>query len=229
MDILNHKIHAPGLFIVRPVAMVLIMVYILHLAAIVYLLRENSLKSQIIFKQKNKINELEEKLKILDIIEDYQIGFNQNEINELTEVIYTESKRFTIDPLLIIALIMTESSFKKGQRSYRGAEGLMQIKPSTAKAVAKKWGVEWPEEVDLWNPSLNIRVGSAYLFELILKFKSVRKAIIAYNLGETNLREFYFYKAEPPARYYNKVVYNYKMLKNRCLSLDKYGDDVQKG
>jgi soluble lytic murein transglycosylase len=215
MDIFNHKIHTPGLFIVRPVALILIVVYILHLGVIVYLLIENSHKNKIIFEQENKINELEEKLKILDIIEDYQIGFNQNEIKGLTEVIYTESKRFSIDPLLIISLIMTESSFKKGQKSYRGAKGLMQVIPSTAKDVAKKWGVEWPEDIDLWNPSLNIRVGSAYLFELILKFKSVRKAIIAYNLGETNLREFYFYKAKPPARYYEKVVSNYKMLKNK--------------
>lgn len=223
MDIFNHKIHTPGLFIVRPVALILIVVYILHLGVIVYLLIENSHKNKIIFEQENKINELEEKLKILDIIEDYQIGFNQNEIKELAEVIYTESKRFSIDPLLIISLIMTESSFKKGQRSYRGAEGLMQVIPSTAKEVAKKWGVEWPKDINLWNPSLNIRVGSAYLFELILKFRSVQKAIIAYNLGETNLREFYFYKAKPPARYYKKVVSNYNMLKN------KYGNDVQKG
>ncbi|OQX92657.1 MAG: hypothetical protein B6D58_01910 [candidate division Zixibacteria bacterium 4484_95] len=223
MNIFNYKVHTPGLFIVRPVALILIVVYALHLGAIVYLLVENRHKDKIIFEQENKINELEEKLKILDIIEDYQIGFNQNEIRELAEVIYTEGKRFSIDPLLIISLIMTESSFKKGQRSYRGAEGLMQIKPSTAKDVAKKWGFEWHKGIDLWNPSLNVRVGSAYLFELILKFKSIRKAIIAYNLGETNLREFYFYKAKPPARYYEKVVNNYKMLKN------KYGCDIQKG
>ena len=91
----------------------------------------------------------------------------------------------------------------------------MQIKPSTAKSVAEKWGIEWPQKKGLWNPNLNVQLGTAYLFELILKFKDVRRAIIAYNLGETVTREYIHFSAAPPARYYEKVKKNYLKLRRR--------------
>ena len=172
-------------------------------------------QKEIINKQAQKIREMEEKLKILEIIEDYQIGFNDDEVSTLTEVIYEESVKFGIDPLLILAVIKTESSFKRNQRSNKGAEGLMQIKPSIGKSIAEKWGIEWPQKRGLWNPDLNVRLGTAYLFELILKFKDVRKAIIAYNLGETVTREYLYLGAAPPARYYNRVKENYLELRKQ--------------
>jgi soluble lytic murein transglycosylase len=165
---------------------------------------------------------MEEKLKILEIIEDYQIGFNQDEITILSNVIYDESVKFGIDPLLILAVIKTESSFKRHQRSHMGAEGLMQIKPSTGKSVARKWGIDWPQKTGLWNPNLNVKLGTAYLFELILKFKDVREAIIAYNLGETVTREYLYFGAAPPAKYYNKVKQNYLKLRYIIAAIERF-------
>ena len=54
-----------------------------------------------------------------------------------------------------------------------------------------------------------------------LKFKSLKQGVLAYNMGESTIREYRYYKAEPPSGFYNKVVGNYRMLKS------KYGDAVQ--
>ncbi len=203
------------IFISRPVAILLLVVYSLQLFALATLVWLYIDQKAAVKEQKAKIEELENRLKILDIIEDYEIGFSDDEVTILANVIYDESVKLGMDPLLIMAVIITESSFKKHQKSHVGAEGLMQIKPSIAKSVAKKWGIEWSESDGLWDPGLNITVGSAYLFELIVKFQDVRKAIIAYNLGETVTREYYYLGALPPPRYFDKVKENYLMLRRK--------------
>jgi soluble lytic murein transglycosylase len=203
------------IFISRPAGILLMVLYSLQMMATILLIWTYLDQKEIMNQQAQKIREMEEKLKILEIIEDYQIGFNEDEITILSNVIYDESVKFGIDPLLILAVIMTESSFKRHQRSHMGAEGLMQIKPSIGKSVAEKWGIDWPKKTGLWNPNLNVKLGTAYLFELILKFKDVREAIIAYNLGETVTREYLYFGAAPPAKYYNKVKQNYLKLRRQ--------------
>lgn len=215
MSLMQRKFKNSMIFISRPAGILLMVLYSLQLMATVLLIWSYLDQKEIINKQAQKIREMEEKLKILEIIEDYQIGFNDEEVAILTEVIYDESVKFGIDPLLILAVIKTESSFRRYQKSHKGAEGLMQIRPSTGKSVAEKWGIQWPQKRGLWNPDLNVKLGTAYLFELILKFKDVRKAIIAYNLGETVTREYLYLGAAPPARYYNKVKENYLELRKQ--------------
>ena len=215
MSLMEKKFKNRMIFISRPAGILLLVLYSLQMMATILLIWSYLDQKEIIIKQAQKIREMEEKLKILEIIEDYQIGFNEDEITTLTDVIYEESVKFGIDPLLILAVIKTESAFKRYQRSHMGAEGLMQIKPSIGKSIAEKWGIEWPQKRGLWNPDLNVRLGTAYLFELILKFRDVREAIIAYNLGETVTREYLYLGAAPPARYYNTVKKNYLKLRRQ--------------
>jgi len=215
MSLMEKKFKNRMIFISRPAGILLLILYSLQMMATILLIWSYLDQKEIINKQAQKIREMEEKLKILEIIEDYQIGFNEDEISTLTNVIYEESVKFGIDPLLILAVIKTESDFKRHQRSNKGAEGLMQIKPSIGKSIAEKWGIDWPQQRGLWNPDLNVKLGTAYLFELILKFKDVRKAIIAYNLGETVTREYLYFGAAPPAKYYNKVKENYLKLRRQ--------------
>ena len=87
--------------------------------------------------------------------------------------------------------------------------------PKTAQTVAAKWGIEWPQKEGLRNPGLNVRVGTAYLFELILEFKDIKRAITAYNIGVGVTREYAYFGATPPARYYNKVRKIYQELRSR--------------
>lgn len=93
-------------------------------------------------------------------------------------------ERFTVDAALVYATIKVESDFKTNAVSIKGAVGLMQIMPATAKFIAEKLLVK---EYDLFNPETNILFGAWYLKYLLNKFKSVSVAAAAYNAGEGNV------------------------------------------
>lgn len=86
---------------------------------------------------------------------------------------------------LILAVIRQESNFGTGAISAAGARGLMQLMPSTAKAVAKQRGVAMKSsEVLNRDPDLNVSLGSHYLSTLLKRFDgSYAMAIAAYNAG----------------------------------------------
>jgi soluble lytic murein transglycosylase len=204
-----------GINISLPLSLVFVFIYLVETLAIGYLLHEKFKNEKIVSEQQRKIEELEEKLKILNIIEDFQVGFNEKEMGELTQVIYDESKIYGYDPLLILALILTESSFKRGQKSYMGAQGLMQVRPWVGSDLARRMNLKWPEEPSLFQPAFNIKLGTLYLFELIMKFKDVKKAIMAYNLGENALRLRIRSGNKLPTRYLSRVLKNYKELREK--------------
>jgi len=143
-------IRKAGIMVSKPISFLLILFYIAQTGFIVYLVHDRFEKEKVLRQQQMQIMELEdklkileEKLKILNIIEDFQIGFNEEEVGELTQVIYNESKKYGYDPLLILALILAESSFRKEQVSTMGAQGLMQVKPSIGYNLAKRRGLNW--------------------------------------------------------------------------------------
>jgi len=209
------RLRKAGITISLPLSFILVFIYVAQTGFIGYLLHNKFEKEKTLKEQQLKIEELEEKVKILNIIEDFQVGFKDEEIAELTQVIYDESKRYGYDPLLILALIITESSFKKGQVSPMGAQGLMQVKPSVGYALAQRRNLGWNGHLSLFQPAFNIRLGTLYLFELILKFKDVKKAIIAYNVGETALKLRIRLGKKLPTFYLSKVLKNYKSLKEK--------------
>ncbi|MDD5426043.1 MAG: lytic transglycosylase domain-containing protein [candidate division Zixibacteria bacterium] len=202
-----------GIFLSKPIAVMLVIIYLVQSGLLVYLISDKfSLERQISFQQK-RITELQEKLQIFKAIDDFQIGFEDEEIRNLTDVIYTESKKYQYDPMFILAIILTESSFKKGQKSHMGARGLMQLMPFVGADVSPRAGVEWQGSSTLYNPEVNIKLGMHHLFEQILEFKDIKKALLAYNIGETKLRDMLRANKPLPKRYLNKVLENYKMLK----------------
>ena len=202
-----------GIFLSKPISILLVIIYLVQSALLVYLITDKfDLERQISFQQK-RISELEEKLQIFKAIDDFQIGFEKEEVNQLTEVIYTESKKYKYDPMFILAIILTESSFKKGQTSSLGAKGLMQVMPYIGADVSPRAGVDWEGSNTLFEPEANIKLGMHHLFEQVLKFNDIKKALLAYNLGETRLRSIIRKNKPLPAKYLNKVLENYKMLK----------------
>lgn len=80
-----------------------------------------------------------------------------------------------LDPRLLHAVIETESGYNPRAVSPKGAVGLMQLMPATA----KRFGVD-----DAFDIKQNIRAGARYLAELIKRFSDVRLALAAYNAGE---------------------------------------------
>jgi hypothetical protein len=204
-----------GIFLARPVAILFVLVYLVQSGLIIYLVKDKfDLEKQISY-QRTRISELEEKLKILQVIDDFQIGFTDEEKNQLADVISSECKKYDYDPMFLMSLIITESSFMQGQTSCVGARGLMQIRPFVGRSLADKMGIEWEGSSTLFEPELNIQMGSRHLFDMILKFKDVRQAIISYNLGETALRHRMRLDKPLPRSFLNKVMTNYKMLKER--------------
>ncbi len=208
-------IRKSGIMVSKFIGALLILLYLGQSVAIIYLVHDRYELQGILREQQIKINELEEKLKILDIIEEFQVGFKDEEVAQLTQVVYSESKKYGYDPLLILALILTESSFRKGQVSTMGAQGLMQVKPSVGYALSQRRGINWKGELSLFEPAFNIQLGTLYLFELILKFKDVKKAIIAYNLGENALKLRLRHGQNPPTYFLRRVLKKYEELKEK--------------
>jgi soluble lytic murein transglycosylase-like protein len=81
-----------------------------------------------------------------------------------------------VEAALIHAVVSAESSYNPSAKSARGATGLMQLMPDTA----RRYGV-----TDLLNPLENLRAGAAYLKDLLSLFdNNLRLAVAAYNAGE---------------------------------------------
>jgi len=83
----------------------------------------------------------------------------------------------------VLALIHQESLFNPKARSGSDARGLMQLLPTTADRWAPEAGVNAP--LDLYDPSLSLRIGTVYLRNLMAMFDGNQfKAVAAYNGGE---------------------------------------------
>lgn len=90
--------------------------------------------------------------------------------------IVSSSQRYGIDPLLIYSQMHQESSFKLNARSHKGASGLMQLMPATA----RRFGV-----TKIYDPAQNIDAGVRYMRWLLDLFNGdVVLALAGYNAGE---------------------------------------------
>lgn len=103
-------------------------------------------------------------------------------LQEFSDVIRFASQKYEVDPALVRAIIHAESGFNAMARSRKGAIGLMQLMPSTARVV----GVS-----DARVPEYNIRGGVQYLSTLLAQFKgNVKLATAAYNAGPAAVEKY---------------------------------------
>lgn len=112
------------------------------------------------------------------------------------------AETYDVDAALIRAIILAESSFNPMAVSNRGAQGLMQLMPATARAL----GVE-----DSFDPAVNIDAGVRYFRKMLDRFDGdVTLALAAYNAGSRHVRN---YGGVPPfgaTRHYIQKVLEYK-------------------
>ncbi|HZF39853.1 MAG TPA: transglycosylase SLT domain-containing protein [Blastocatellia bacterium] len=101
-----------------------------------------------------------------------------------------ESKRHNLDPYMIAGLIRQESVFIPNAHSYANAYGLMQLLPYVGRDVARKTGAGAITTNDLFNPVLNIQLGTAFVKELMDKFNRFEYAAAAYNGGPTRVSKW---------------------------------------
>jgi hypothetical protein len=120
------------------------------------------------------------------------------------KLIMRASQAYEVDSALIRAIIMAESSNNPRALSRRGAQGLMQLMPTTAKSL----GVN-----DAFDPAMNIDGGVRYFRQLLDRFNGdVKLALAAYNAGSRYVRK---YGGVPPfkaTRIYIKKVLKYRRL-----------------
>jgi soluble lytic murein transglycosylase len=122
-------------------------------------------------------------------LKDKQVALGDKDLRVVANTIWRESKHYNLDYRLVLALIEVESNYKHKAISPDGSMGLMQLKPSTARVIAQEVDMPYNGSSDLFDPRKNIRIGVYYLSKLIDDFKSIQKALYAYNVGPTRAKQ----------------------------------------
>lgn len=103
-------------------------------------------------------------------------------VSRYDRAIRTNATRYGVSARLVHAVIATESAYNPGAVSPKGAKGLMQLMPATARG----YGVS-----DLFDPEQNIHAGVAHLRDLLDAFGGdPRLAVAAYNAGAEAVRKY---------------------------------------
>lgn len=108
------------------------------------------------------------------------VGENRPEVNidrdGVERLVREAAERHQVDPALVRAVIETESNWNPGAISRKGAQGLMQLVPTTA----QRFGAN-----DAFNPKQNVDAGVRYLKTLLERYNgNLDLALAAYNAGE---------------------------------------------
>jgi hypothetical protein len=138
-----------------------------------------------------------------EILEEVKREVASAEGGDIRELAIQAARKHGVDPDLVLAVISVESAFKKRAVSPKGAQGLMQLMPATAREL----GV-----TDAFDPAQNLDAGTRYLNELIRQFKGdLKLAIAAYNAGPNAVKR---HRGVPPYRetrqHVQKVLERYK-------------------
>ena len=103
-------------------------------------------------------------------------SLSARQTTEFDELIRRVSDTVTLDPALIKSVMHAESAFDPAALSKKGARGLMQLMPGTA----RRYGV-----TQILDPQQNVLAGSRYLRDLLRQFNGdMRLALAGYNAGE---------------------------------------------
>lgn len=127
---------------------------------------------------------------------------------EVARLVDTVAPSSGLEPQLLLAVISAESGFRAKAVSPKGAQGLMQLMPATARRL----GV-----TDPFDPEQNVRGGARYLTELMRMFNDdLRLALAAYNAGEGAVMRYG--RAVPPypetRQYVARVMERYQALRS---------------
>lgn len=110
---------------------------------------------------------------------------------EYSEYVYKYSEEYNIDPLLTFAIIKAESNFNPNVVSSSNAIGLMQLMDATAEEIANKLDILYVKKASLYNPELNIQLGTKYFSDLMREYDGNHLlALTAYNAGIGNVKKW---------------------------------------
>jgi soluble lytic murein transglycosylase-like protein len=157
-----------------------------------------------------------ELMRIYNVVKLNRPEIGDAEAWKVSDVILEQSAKHNLDPILIAALIEVESGFQSAAISPMGARGIMQIMPDVGKWIAREIGLAEearsdafrPEHLD--DPVLNIKLGIYYLYDLKKSFRSLNLALVAYNVGPTEMRNRLDNDIEVPIEFANVVLSVYR-------------------
>jgi soluble lytic murein transglycosylase len=102
-----------------------------------------------------------------------------------------KAKKYRLDPLLALAVIREESRFRPSAVSRSGARGLMQIMPKTGRGLAKSLKLKPYRTARLFEPSVNVELGSCFLADLIKESRgNIYLALAGYNGGPNRVKRY---------------------------------------
>lgn len=147
---------------------------------------------------------------ILARLEERHTRLSRRDQIAVAETIVSEAKRNDLDPGLVLAVIEVESGYYNLAVSHVGAMGLMQLMPATGHELARKHGVAWSGVESLFDPIVNVKLGTAYLRELSDRFDGdVQIALAAYNWGPGRINGFLRRGSPVPTEYIQRVMRSY--------------------
>ncbi|MDM8569336.1 lytic transglycosylase domain-containing protein [Thiotrichales bacterium HSG1] len=121
--------------------------------------------------------------------------------NKYSELITNAANKIQLSPALLHAIVQVESAYNPKAISPKGAVGLMQLMPATA----RRYGVK-----DRTNPTENLAGGTRYLKDLLTMFNGdLSLTLAAYNAGENAVKR------------YNNTVPPYRETKNYISKINK--------
>lgn len=108
-----------------------------------------------------------------------------------SEYVYKYAREYNVDPILIFAIIKAESNFNPNVVSSSNAIGLMQLMDTTAEEIARKLEITFLKGASLYNPELNIQLGTKYFSNLMKEYNNnYLLALTAYNAGIGNVNRW---------------------------------------
>lgn len=108
-----------------------------------------------------------------------------------SEYVYKYAEEYEVDPLLVFAIIKAESNFNPNVVSSSKAIGLMQLMDATAEELARKLDITFTKESSLYDPELNIKLGTKYFSDLLKEYKqNTLLALTSYNAGKGNVKRW---------------------------------------
>jgi membrane-bound lytic murein transglycosylase MltF len=110
-----------------------------------------------------------------EVLEELAIAERERPAGDLDTLLRESAQRHGLDPALLRAVVSVESNFKAEAVSPKGAQGLMQLMPSTAASLGVR---------DAFDPADNVDGGSRHLASLLASYGGdLKKALAAYNAG----------------------------------------------
>ncbi|WP_150468432.1 lytic transglycosylase domain-containing protein [Francisella sp. SYW-9] len=104
--------------------------------------------------------------------------------NPFIDLVSEQSQKYSLEESLIFAIMRRESLFYRKAESPVGAKGLMQVTNSTANFISKRYKLNSFDDQQIYNSTVNIKIGSANLNFLMGLFKNnLILSIAAYNAG----------------------------------------------